>query len=404
MQNLSFSIGFYLNDKKGKEAVLPLYCRITVNRKSAEISLKRMVEVSSWDKKRKRLKGGSELALTINHYIGQIEMKIYKIHAQLADEGINYSAKTIKDRFTGKLTERHFVLETFKTHNEQVRELANLDRGFSKGTAQRFETTYKHVSDYIESRGNKDIEFNDVNIEWINSLIYYLKTVKGIGNNTTFKYVKNLKKIHLIAMRNGWVQFDPYQHVKTKLDPVMREFLSAEELQLIEDKRIIIPRVDEVRDVFLFCCYTGLRYSDVKQLKNIHITRNINGHKEIHLQTQKTGRGVHIPLLPLPEQIIYKYQSHPRCIASDQLLPVLSNQKMNAYLKEIAGITGIQKNITFHMARHTFATTVTLERGISMETVKAVLGHTDIRTTQIYGQITNKKVHQEMMGIRNKLA
>ena len=212
----------------------------------------------------------------------------------------------------------------------------------------------------------------------------------------------NFKKIIRIAYANDWITKDPFANWKVRLKNVEREFLTSEELQQLMDTPFATERLEHVRDVFVFCCFTGLAYADVKKLTHDDFVTGIDGELWINTKRTKTKTKSNIPVLPTPMMILEKYEDSPYLI-NDKVLPVLTNQKMNAYLKEIAHLSGIKKNLTTHLARHTFATTVTLSNGVSIESVSKMLGHKSLRTTQHYAKILNRKVSEDMQLLRKKL-
>jgi site-specific recombinase XerD len=204
-------------------------------------------------------------------------------------------------------------------------------------------------------------------------------------------------------LANNWIDRNPFSNYKTKIREVERVYLSEEEIENIINKDFKTDRLSLVRDIFLFSCFTGLAYIDVKNLTKSHISLGIDGEKWIFTHRQKTETASKIPILPITQMIIDKYEDHPECCNQNKLLPILSNQKMNAYLKEIAGVCEIEKELTFHIARHTFATTVTLTNGVPIESVSKMLGHKNLRTTQHYAKVLDKKVSEDMMILRNKM-
>jgi site-specific recombinase XerD len=238
---------------------------------------------------------------------------------------------------------------------------------------------------------------------FITDLEFWFKTLRKCSHNTTIKYITNVRKIINLAIDNEWLHHDPFAKFKVSLKEVKRECLSAEELQVMVDKSFKIDRLDQVKDIFVFCCYTGLAYADVEKLGPGHISKGMDGKHWIFIDRTKTGTSSHVPLLSPALAIINKYKDHPEAINKERLFPVISNQKMNAYLKEIAYVCGIQKTLTFHIARHTFATTVTLTNGVPLETVSNMLGHKNIRTTQIYAKVVQKKVSQDMQALEDKI-
>ncbi|MCK5371886.1 MAG: site-specific integrase, partial [Cyclobacteriaceae bacterium] len=277
--------------------------------------------------------------------------------------------------------------------------------GYSAGTLERYENSLKHLKGYLNNTHKKDdCNFEDLNYSFIADFEYYLKGDRGIGHNTTIKYLRNFKKIVLLALKNEWIDRDPFMRFKLSLNEVNKEYLNKEEIQQIMGKNFKIERLAQVRDVFIFCCYTGLSYADVQRLTINDIQLGMDGELWIMVTRKKTGVQSHIPLLPEASRLINKYKNNPESATKRRILPVLSNQKINAYLKEIGDLCGITKNITFHMARHTFATTVTLSNGVSIETVSSMLGHKNIRTTQIYAKVVKEKVSREMMELKSKLS
>ena len=399
MTRISFTTRFFIKNRYNNDH---LYVRIIVNRKSSEISLKRTVDLRLWDDKRQQFKGGSEVSQTLNHYMNDVRGKLIAIHTHLTSNEEYYDSKIIKNIFLGNELRKHFVIKEFDIHNEKIKVLANENKEYSIGTYKRFKTARNHLNDFIRYKGSNDLVFGAITSEWIHDYEYFLKTQKNISHNTSLRYIKLFKKIFGIALRNGWVKKDPFTSFKIRFQTVNREHLSLSEIKTIKEKELHTERLDQVRDVFLFCCLTGFRYSDVKELTKHDIHINTDGTKSIIKKIKKTKGTVRIPLIKTALEIINKYEDDFYCKVKGLLLPVVSNQNTNAYLKEIATLCGIEKNLTFHIARHTFAT-VFLELGISMESVKAMLGHSDITTTQIYGKITDKKLMEEMDNLKTKI-
>ena len=238
--------------------------------------------------------------------------------------------------------------------------------------------------------------------QFITGLEYYLKTTRKCAHNSAIKYITNFKKIIRIAHANDWIDKDPFLHWKGKLKIVEREFLTEEEIQKIIELELKMERLDQVRDIFIFCCFTGLAYADVKKLNRGDISVGADGEEWVKTKRSKTDTRSNIPILPIAKVIIEKYKDNELLKEKDLVLPVLSNQKMNAYIKEIATLAGITKNLTFHLARHTFATTVTLTNGVPIESVSKMLGHTNLKTTQHYAKILDMKVSKDMAILRSK--
>ncbi len=233
---------------------------------------------------------------------------------------------------------------------------------------------------------------------------YWLKTFRKCAHNTAVKYLANFKKIVLICVKNGWLQKDPFFNYKFKKKTVARDYLSEVELKVMQEKKFSSERLEKVRDIFMFCCYTGLAYADVYKLKRSEIKIGIDGKQWIFANRKKNDEFFRTPLLPISLSLLEKYSAHPECIAKDRMLPVLTNQKMNCYLKEIVDTCSINKELTFHIARHTFATTVTLNNGVPIETVSKMLGHTNLKTTQHYAKLLDGRISEDMARLEAKIS
>ena len=401
MQN-TFSVLFYPRkydiDKNG---FAPIYLRITVNGKRSEFSIKRKVLFTQWNPEGGKARGTTMDVRELNRHMDVIKSKIYKIQAQLTDKQEVITANKVKQIYQGKASNQKMLLDIFQSHNNKVEKLVGKE--FAPGTLERYKTAKKHVEDYIKLEYNlTDIPVRDVDHKFISGLEYYLKTERNCAHNTAIKYVTNFKKIIRIAFANDWITKDPFVNWKGKLKIVEREFLTEGEIQTMLEKELPMDRLNHVKDIFLFSCFTGLAYADVKKLSKNDVVLGIDGEKWIKIKRSKTDTRSSIPLLPTALAILDKYKDHPDVTNKQKLLPVLSNQKMNAYIKEIADLCGISKNLTFHLARHTFATTVTLSNGVPIETVSKMLGHKSLKTTQHYAKILDLKVSADMQLLREK--
>ncbi len=402
--NTSFSQLFYIKRRHLEKRVkVPIYLRLTVNGKRTELSISKRIDPEKWNAKTGRVRGSGMEAVALNQYLDTIRNKVNKVHQRLVEEDKPFTALDMKNLFQDKDKEVKMVLDVFDEHNRQMKKL--VDKEFAIGTWKRYHTTKNHVAEFIlHEYKREDFPVQDVDIKFITSFEYFMKSVKDCNHNSALKYMNNFKKIVRLAVANGWIERDPFYNYKVKFKWVDREFLSAEELQRMVDLEINWPRIAMVRDMFVFCCYTGLAYIDVKKLNLDNLVRNIDGDLWIEAKRTKTNAKFSIPLLPTALTILEKYKDHPKVLDGECVLPVLSNQKANAYLKEIGDLCGIKKNLTTHLARHTFATTVTLSNGVPIETVGKMLGHKDLRTTQHYAKIINKKVGDDMAVLKEKLA
>jgi len=399
----TFSILFYPRgndiDKNGK---VPIYARITVNGKRSEFSIKRKVLLEKWNSDAGKVKGKTADVFELNKYMVSIQNKINKIQAQLSENEMSFTADKIKNIYLGKDSKHKMLMVIFQEHNDEVNKLIGKD--FAAGTAERYKTAKKHVYEYLLKEYKvKDIPVKDVNHKFITGFEYYLKTTRNCAHNSAIKYITNFKKIIRIAYANDWINKDPFVHWKAKLKIVDREFLNEEEIQKLVEKEFVADRLNQVKDAFIFCCFTGLAYADVKKLTKNDIVIGIDGQKWIKTKRTKTDTRSNVPILSIPQAIIDSYEAYQESYDTKLLIPVLSNQKMNAYLKEIADICGINKNLTFHLARHTFATTVTLTNGVPIESVSKMLGHKSLKTTQHYAKILDKKVSEDMNALRLKM-
>lgn len=380
--NKTFGLLFYVKrakiDSNGKA---PIYVRITIDGIRSELSIKRSVEIDRWSTEAGKVKGTTEEVKSINTYIDVVRNKIYDHHKRLIDDNKKVTSEAIKNSFLGIEENQKTLVSIFQYHNKQVKAL--IGKEFAAGTHERYETVLKLLQLFLEKEYKiKDIAISAINHKFITDFEFYLKSERNNVHNTAIKYIKNFKKIVRIALANGWIDKDPFVNFKATIKEVEREFLNEEEIQEVISKNLHFNRLDQVRDIFVFCCFTGLAYADVKKLSNEDIVIGIDGTKWIKTNRTKTDVKSSIPLLPTAIAILDKYKEHPEANNSNKLLPVLSNQKMNAYLKEISTLCKIDKNFSTHLARHTFATTVTLTNGVSLESVSKMLGHKSIKTTQ----------------------
>ena len=400
----SLSLLFYVKKSKADEhGMANIYLRITLDGRRAECSIHRKIHSSEWNSKTQLALGNSMVSQEVNRELGVIKNKIYLIQHQFQRVEKEYTAIDLRDTYLGKGKTLKMLLDIFQEHNDKVESLIGKD--FAAGTAERYRTCKKHVTAFIKKKYKKnDIPVQDVDHKFITGLEYYLKTTRNCAHNSTIKYITNFKKIIRIAHANDWIDKDPFVHWKGKLKIVEREFLTEGEIQKIIELELLMERLEQVRDIFIFCCFTGLAYADVKKLNKSDIVLGADGEEWVKTKRSKTDTRSNIPILPIAKTIIEKYKDNELLKEKDLVLPVLSNQKMNAYIKEIATLAGIAKNLTFHLARHTFATTVTLTNGVPIESVSKMLGHTNLRTTQHYAKILDMKVGKDMAILRSKYA
>jgi integrase len=404
MLEKSFGLFFFLKKPKNENAdgTRYVYLRITVDGVSKEVSTKRLWHPSRWCTRSGSASGNKEDSKSLNSFLESHISLAYKAKQKLLDGDHDVTSASIKAILTGEWIDHKMVLEVFKLHNDQMEQLIGKD--FAKGTHDRYMTSLAHTRSFILWKyGKDDISIKDLDYEFIEDYSFWLKTERKCNQNTTTKYLSNFKKIVLSCVKKKWLKSDPFAEFRYKRTKVRRRPLTFAELKQIERKTFEIERISQVRDIFLFCCYTGLAYIDVKQLNRSEIGTGIDGGKWIFSQRQKTDAVTDIPLLPKALEIIESYRDHPNCLITGRLLPVLSNQRMNSYLKEISDLCGIGGELTTHVARHTFATTVALTNKLPIETVSRILGHASIKQTQHYAVVVDTKLSEDMLELKKQL-
>lgn len=393
----TFSILFWVYTKRVTNNQGDIYARVTVDGKRSNISLKRKVDVSKWDSKQQKLKGTSREAREINQFLSGIHAQLFQYYQDLKLNGELISAKLIKAHFCGETVAHRTLQNLIDYHRDKI------SNTLSAGTIRNFQVTEKYIKRYLsEVFKSQDIFLRQLNYKFITDFEHFLRQYwpKGhpncMSHNTIMKHIQRLRKIVTLGYHIEWIDKDPFIRWKPKWEKREREFLSLEELKGLEDHEFISDRLDRVRDLFVFSCYTGISYVDIVQLTVANLYKGIDGEDWIVTKRQKTSVPVKIPLLKKAKELMAKYKGHPITQVSGTLFPVITNEKLNQYLKEVAEYCEISKNLTFHMARHTFATTVTLSNGVPIETVSKLLGHTKISTTQIYARVVENKISQDM--------
>jgi len=374
--------------------------RITVDGNQKELSIGRKCPPDKWNQKIGRSTGSKEEFKELNYYLETLLYKTYEAKRKAIEDNKTITPILIQDLILGRNLEKpKTILEEFQDHNDRFSELVGIE--VTHTTLIRYKTTKDHVQNFMLNKyGINDMNVKDINYEFVEGLEHYLKTVKFCNTNTSARYMTHFKKIIGQCIKKGLITRDPFMGYKIRKVEVKRTVLTMEEITILADKKFNMERLEHIRDIFLFCCYTGLAYIDIKQLKRNNIQTGIDGEDWIFTSRQKTDVDTRVPLLPFAKSLVEKYRNHPQCILNDTVLPVPSNQKLNAYLKEVADICGITKILTSHIARHTFATTVTLTNGVPIETVSKLLGHSNIKTTQHYAKILDLKVSSDFNALK----
>lgn len=378
--------------KTGEAAI---QMRITCNGRFVELNTQRQIAPADWDQRKERAKGKNPVAQEINRRLEWLRNRVYEIQKELMAKQPYVEPVLIKEILQGRHDSCKFFFAIFEEQIAQMKKLENID--YTKITIGRYELCLRCFREMFARQSNaKDIAINEVNRKMITDFETFLKVDKGVAQNTMIRYMKCVKKIINLSLANGWITVNPFAAVRFKEKVVIRDFLTMEEINRMREKEFGIFRLEMVRDVFLFCCFTGLAYIDVHDLTIKNITKDPQGRSWIHKSRQKTAIEFFVPLLEYPLSLIEKYKDHPMCKHSGRIFPVYANQKMNSYLKEIADFCNIQKNVTMHIARYTFATTITLANDVSLPNVSKMLGHTTTRMTQHYAHVLNESVAKEM--------
>ena len=400
----TFGIQFIIRLNKSKAGLAPLYCRVTINTQRVEISLKKFIDPKNWNPEKGVAKGLRDEIKSLNQFMDQVKAQLIGYYQEMQLERKVITAAAIKDRFLRADDQEHTLCRAIDYHNSQMKD------SLAWGTQKNYYTTQKYLNLFLKNKkGVNDVYLSELSYKFILDFEIFLKTYKPVDhhkplrNNGIMKHIERFRKIINMAIRLEWIDRDPFSAYHQKFHKVERGFLTKEELKAIENRELNLARLDWVRDIFVFSCYTGLAYIDVVKLTRSNLTTGLDGDSWLKTTRKKNGNPVPVPLLPKALRIIEKYKDHIRAKASGTLFPIISNQQMNSYLKEIADLCGIQKNLTFHLARHTFATTVTLTNGVPIESVSKMLGHSSISTTQIYAKVIEKKLCEYMNALKKKL-
>lgn len=400
MSKSTFKILFYLRKNQvNKDGKVSIMTRLSVNGEVSQFSSKLDVEPELWDVKLGKVAGNSQKSRLLNNLLDDIRTSLKNHYHEIETHEAYVTAEKVRNAFLGYSTKQRTLLELFKSHNEDAKKLVGISK--TEATLAKYDRAYRRMGEFMKAKYKiTDIALKEINHKFITDFETYLHTVSECNENTTAKFMQTFRMIVIVAKNNGWIYADPFVNYKIRLKRVDRGYLTDQEIQKIMEKEFGSNRLEQVRDVFIFSCFTGLSYIDVKQLTADNICTSFDGKQWIMTHRQKTNTPVNVPLLNIPLTIMKRYEGK---LPKGQLLPVLSNQKLNSYLKEIADLCDIHKNVTFHLARHTFATTTTLSKGVPIETVSKMLGHTNIQTTQIYARITNDKISKDMQLLSSKL-
>ena len=407
MKRSSFNVLFFLKKTKLlKNGEASVCMRITVDGTRVENNIRKSIDPSLWSQAKESARGRSRKSCDLNAYIENARIKLHQIFCELEEQNQPITARLLQEIFFGQDKEPEAVrtlIGTMQEHNDQCRALVGKD--YALITVRRYESCKRYLAELIRQKyGKDDLPLAEVNGELVRAFEFYLKTEKECQQNTVIRYMKCLKKITNLALANEWIAKDPFIGIKFHEKEVIREFLTMDELLTIYHKEFPLERITVVRDVFIFAAFTGLAFIDVQQLSPEHIVKDNNGNLWIRKPRQKTKNMCNIPLLDIPLEILRKYADYPASKKKGALLPVPCNQKMNSYLEEIADLCQIKKNLTTHTARHSYATSVCLANGVSIENVAKMLGHSNIKMTQHYARVLDSSILKDMNNVRDVLS
>lgn len=400
----SMSVIFYLRKERIKDGMAPLFMRIVVNGKKSEIAIRKNILIDKWNKN--RLLGNTEEVKKFNKYLRSLHTKAHEIFEDMQLNNEHITAEIIRNKiFNPEEEERKMTLMDLCQYHHQT-----MQNSLRSTTLAHYRVTQRYFQRFLKSKYKlTDIALGKIDFKFLLDFEHFLRNwdpkdhQKPMNNNGVMKHMIRFRKLMKLANRLEWVDEKAFKNYRPKMEKAERKCLDAIELRKIEEIELRMERMQVVRDIFIFCCYTGLSYIDVYNLSEDHISIGIDGQQWIHFQRGKNKNPFSVPILPKALSIIEKYKDYPRVKNSRQLLPVLSNQKTNSYLKEIADLCGIRKTLTFHLARHTFATTITLSNGVPIESVSKMLGHTKISTTQIYAKVVEQKLSEDMLKLSDRL-
>ncbi len=381
-----------------------MFMRITVNGQRAENNIQKSILPNLWNQAKERAIGSGRTAVDLNRFIEEARIKVHKIVTELQQNDEPVNAKVVQQRFYGinpnKKTERT-ILEVIQSHNDDAEKLIGID--FAKTTVLRYKSMKRYLAEMIKKNYDvDDLPLSQFTGEVIRAYEVFLKTEKDMSQNTLIRYMKALKKITNRCIANDWIHKDPFVGIKFREEPTEPEFLTIEELNRIYECEPGCKRLEVVRDMFLMSAFTGLAFTDVSQLTEDHIVTDNDGNKWIRKPRQKTKQMSNIPLLDIPLAIIEKYQGDKKAAKKGVLLPIPCNQVMNRYLKEIATICKINKHLTMHTARHTYAT-LCLYQGVNLKNVSSMLGHASVKMTERYARVLDSSILRDMNAIRDTL-
>ena len=396
----TFKVLFFVKRNAAKKnGNAPIIARITIDQIVAQFNTKLEINPINWSVSAGKAAGRSAEAVSINSMLDSIRSSVHQHYHSLLEMDGYVTAERVKNAFLGKIERGKTLIEFFEMHNEQY--LQKVKMNTVDKTYSRYELTKKRLIEFMKLKYSvSDMLIKEVNVVFIDNFLLYIKNHYGCTHNTAMKFIQRFRTVVNFAKNTGLVTADPFGNYRVKFEQTDRDYLTMEEITAIYNKKFASKRLEQVRDLFIFSCYTALSYIDVCELTKENIRTSFDGNLWIMTKRHKTNVASNVRLLEIPKAILEKYKDK---LPNGMILPIISNQKVNDYLKEIATICNINKNLTFHVARHSCATSVLIANGVPIETVSKILGHTNIRTTQIYARITDLKVSNDMEILAQKL-
>jgi len=395
----TFKILFFLKrDKQKTNGTVPLFCRITVDGQEARFGMKCDVNPKYWDVKTGRATGRTAEAAKANTLVDNTQAAIFKIYREMQERDNYVTAEKVKNVFLGLDQKHQTLLELFDGHNEERKQQIGVN--LHSSTYHKYVVTRQRIAEFLTYKYNlTDIPVKEINRQFISDFETYLLTQFNFSKNYVTSLMKKFRHIIELALNNEWIYRNPFKEHKLRWHKTDRGFLTQTEIEALMDCQFKEEQSENVRDIFIFCTFTGLAYTDVKHLTHANIQSSFDGKTWIRGKRKKTVTEYTIPLLNIPKAILEKYKGKT---SGEFLLPVLSIVKYNRLLKSVAKQCGIEKNVSSHLARHTFAT-YALEKGVSLESVGKMLGHKKMETTKIYARTTDRKIDNEMTMFARKV-
>ena len=398
MNRKTFCISFFLRRVRTVKGMAPILARITVNGISKEVYTQCRTPVDKWDTAKGRATGRDKLAYEVNAYIDDFRAKVVEIYRTLQAEGFEGNVLEIKERLQSPGKQGKMFLEELTLYCEKRQKEVGVR--ITQLTSNKYYRLCRYLREYTKQECKKDdIRLSAVSYGYLDGFNTYLQTAHRCHHNGAVNILDCLRNFMLYCLRNEWIEKNPFKNYKLKeVAPPPKEHLSKKEIERLMEKPMPNLRLENVRDIFVFCCLTGLAFADVKELKRGHLTTDEQGNMWIRKPREKTAVMSTIPLLKQPKAILQKYAFDLHCMESGRLLPVPSNQKMNAYMSEIATICGLNKKLTTHCARHTFAC-LAVEYGMPIDVLAKILGHTNTNMTRHYAKFSEQLIGREMQKI-----